>query len=274
MIQRYFDPQTFSAIKQDFKFLPAVLEKYFGEIEFSIRDNYFNLYFKGNSLSKVKYLGNNTYEVSINKKFFEKSRLNKDPRFTFIDKKDYQVCKVGSKLLHPLFQKSNIDSLCSQIRDVNNGEEIGFEQAIITDNLNNPVFFIIDRQITDSELKRKRIDLLALKQIQDDNYKFVVIEVKLGKNSELEYDVYNQLYQYVNHIKAHILEYRDCYEVYYRQKKELGLISLPYNSISIDDQDVEGRVVVGGYSNLADKYIACLKAKSNINIVQFRYELK
>lgn len=273
MIQRYFNPSTFNIIKKDFLFLSTMLEKYYGEIEFSIRDNYFNLYYKGNSLSRVKYNVKGYYDVSINKKFFDLSKAQADKRFTFIPKGDSFIGKLDADLLHPFFQKTYIDDLCARIRKVNNGEEIEFEQSIITDNIDNPEFFIIDRQVSDTELKLKRIDLLALKQIKDQCYRFVVLEVKLGKNAELQSAVVGQLNHYMNHIKTNLNDYADCYEKNYEQRKEMGFISIPYKSIIIDRKDIEGIVVVGGYSKIADKYISSLKSNHVIDVKQFKFKL-
>jgi CRISPR/Cas system-associated exonuclease Cas4 (RecB family) len=272
-IVRYFDPTTFSKIKHDFDFLFPLLQGYFGEIEFSIRNNYFNLYYKGNSLSMVKCTKTGSYKVSINKKFFNKSKAQSDKLFDFKLKGDSFKDDLSAKLLHPFFKKKYINDFCSKIRIVNNGEEINFEQSIITDNIDNQDFFIIDRQITDTDLMRKRMDLLALKKTGDGIYKFVVLEVKLGKNDELEGKVASQLAHYIDHIKLHLDEYAACYEKNYEQKKELGLLSIPFKSIKIDRNDVEGIVVVGGYSKIADKYIATLNSKHSLNIKQYKFNL-
>jgi hypothetical protein len=44
---------------------------------------------------------------------------------------------------------------------------------------------IIDRQVTDEKLRLKRMDLLALKQVEYRKFGFWVIEVKLGNSPEL-----------------------------------------------------------------------------------------
>ena len=272
-IKRHFDPSIFNRIKKDFDFLVPLLRGYFGEIEFSIPDNYFNLYYKGNSLSMVKCSKTGSYKVSINKKFFIRSKAQSDKKFDFKLKGDSFKDDLSAKLLHPFFKKKYINDFCSKIRNVNNGEEINFEQSIITDNLDNQDFFIIDRQITDTDLKRKRMDLLALKKTEEGIYKFVVLEVKLGKNEELEDKVASQLTHYIDHIKLHLEEYADCYEKNYEQKKELGLLSIPFKSIKIDRSDVEGIVIVGGYSKIADKYIATLNAKHSLKIIRYKFNL-
>ena len=82
----------------------------------------------------------------------------------------------------------------------------------------------------------------------------MVIEVKLGKNGELSEAVAEQLEHYVCHIRDEAAEaYARCYEKTYAQKRRLGLIAcadMPAE-IEIDGSEVEGLVVVGGYSQEA-----------------------
>lgn len=195
MIQRYFSSKVLISMKKDFDFLFPMLDNFFGEVDFSIRDNYFNLYYKGNSLAKVRLKRNGLYSVSISNKFFQNSKVKKDNRFSLHLRSSGEntIAELPPNLLYPFFQRTYINDLCSQIRIVNNGEEIEFEQSIITDNIDNPAFFIIDRQITETTLKRKRIDLLALKRLSETHYRFVVVEVKLGKNKDLKQAVVGQL---------------------------------------------------------------------------------
>ena len=163
----------------------------------------------------------------------------------------------------------------SRIKLVNNGEEIGFEQALITDNINNENFIIIDRQITDSDLKGKRLDLLALKYLEGNKFQFVVVEVKLGNNPELKEEVAKQLDVYINHINNHFKEYKSCYEQNYAQKRILDLIKKPiFPNIEIV-LPVKGLVVVGGYSGLANKQLTILKQNHpGLDITHFEYVLK
>jgi hypothetical protein len=55
IIRRYFSDDIFNVIKDDFAFLvKKVIESGF-EYDLQLRDNYFNIYYKGNSLGKVAY---------------------------------------------------------------------------------------------------------------------------------------------------------------------------------------------------------------------------
>ena len=91
----------------------------------------------------------------------------------------------------------------------------------------------------------------------------MVIEVKLGKNGELSEAVAEQLEHYVRHIRDEAAEaYARCYEKTYAQKRRLGLIAGPGmpDEIAIDGSEVEGLVVVGGYSQEAKAQAERLKA--------------
>ena len=71
MVQRYFSDKNFVRLQNDFEFLIKIIKSFKGELVFSIRDKYFNLYFRGNSAAKVIFLSNDTYRIEINKKFYD-----------------------------------------------------------------------------------------------------------------------------------------------------------------------------------------------------------
>ena len=278
IINRFFNQTNFKRMEDDFKFLFEIIkdEDFKGELDLALRDNYFNLYYKGNSLAKVEFGKGNSYKISINEKFFFETGAAKDTRFPEAEKKgDYSEISLDKKLLHPFFQKKYINQFISKIRKVNNGEEITLEQAIITDNLEREDIVIIDRQIMDNIFK-KRMDLLALHQVKENKneYSFCVIEVKLGNNPQLKDEVAGQLNDYVSHIEKYFDDYRDCYEKQYEQKRELDLIIGPkYKSIKIV-RPVKGLIVVVGYSGIAKTQIAQLTSKyPGLKIKSFSYLL-
>jgi len=271
-IKRYLSDDNLKRIKKDFNFLFKLIDTSYGEFDFAIRDNYFNIYYKGNSLAKVEPKNNDSYKVSINAKFFDHTKAD-NPSFYF-SKKNSENIILLSKQLHRFFQRKHLTEFASRIKKVHNGEEIDFEQSLITDNLNREDFIFIDRQVTDTKLKRKRLDLLALKQVKGNQYKFVVAEVKLGNNGELKSKVASQLDGYVKHINNNFSDYKKCYEKHFKQKQELGLIKKPViDNINII-KPVEGIILVGGYSGIAIKQINELKSTySNLKVKQFTNEI-
>lgn len=273
-IKRYFSLKNLKRIKKDFKFLISLIDTSYGEFDFAIRDNYFNIYYKGNSLAKVEPKKNDLYKVIINVKFFANTKAD-NPKFYIAKNGSNNISlTLNTKQLHPFFQKKHITEFASRIKKVHNGEEIDFEQALITDNLNKKNIIFIDRQVTDTILKRKRLDLLALRQVEGNKYKFLVSEVKLGNNKELKNKVASQLDDYLKHIKTNFTDYKKCYEIQFSQKKELGLIKIPASNKIEIIEPVEGIILVGGYSGIAKKQISELRTTfPHLKIKQFTNEI-
>jgi len=277
IIKRYFDNVNLKKIEKDFSFLLKQVKDLSNGLEFSIRDNSFNIYYMGNSLSRISFEKNGMYKIEISRKFFDGTPAI-NPKFHTsysIDKKKvrYKII-LSKKQLHPFFQKKHMTVFKRKIKEAQFQEETTFEQSLIADNSNREDIIFIDRQVTDKKW-RKKLDLLALKQLQDNKYYFVVCEVKLGNNPELKDKVYEQLKGYVDHIDKHFDDYKMCYEENYRQKKKLGLLDEPkYASIEIV-KPVEGLVVVGGYSGAGEPQIKLLKEKyPKLKIETFFYKLK
>jgi len=278
VINRVISGINLSRFLNDYKNLIKILNNSKGELDISIREDYLNIYFKGNSLAKIKFKEKDGYTVIIHEKFFEDTNAD-DPKF-YEGKncKNNYISLTLSAKKPPLrlLQKKHIDQFCSKIKKVNYGEEIVFEQALITDNMKRHDLIIIDRQITDKKLKRRRMDLLALEQIKSgfNKYNFLVIEVKLGNNPELKNDVAKQLNDYITHIENHFNDYKMCYEQQFSQKKELKIIkNCSFNTISIE-KPVKGKIVVGGYSKIAEGSISELRKNfPNLQVKQFNYKL-
>jgi hypothetical protein len=180
-------------------------------------------------------------------------------------KNKYVRFRIEAQKLHAFFQRSHLNGISSKIRTVGNGEEITMEQVIVTDNPPSRDFIIIDRQVADHS-NWSRVDLLALKRDPSSEYHFVVIELKLGRNHELREKAGEQVSNYVRHIRKNMKDYIDCYELNYRQKKELGLFDeimpeMPDNiTINKNISGVEGIVIACGYSKLAEENIKRLSS--------------
>ena len=255
IIKRHFSDDVFNRIKADFGFLiDRILQSGF-EYDLQIRDNYFNLYYKGNSIGKISFSSKTgLYNIRIHHKFIDqriKERFNPQEGY-------YLTFILPKEQLHPLFSQSNLASMSQKVKTVNFQEEVIFEQMIMTDNIGRDDFIIIDRQILD-KTDRTKMDLLALVKQADNNYQFCIVEVKLGNNPELRGDVINQLKGYIHRIEQNFEAYRKCYELNFRQKQELGLFDRDLNVSIIPG--VEGIIVILGYSGLAKKSIALLKEK-------------
>lgn len=270
VIERYLkqDEDRWNKLKIDLEPLVRLINSSGGEYSLQLRENYFNIYYQGNSLAKVIPNKNGTYTVLIHQEFVSSGMREKLEAYSMNkssisaeSKNNYVKFRLSAQNLRPFFQRNNLNSLSSKIRAVHSGEEITMEQVIITDNPPYPKFIIIDRQVAD-HVNKAQIDLLALKQGPgEDKFHFVVIEVKLGRNPELREKVGKQLSGYVEHIRRHMKDYVACYQKNYCQKKELGLFNgnMPdIIEINDDAESVEGVVAVCGYSGIAQENIKSL----------------
>lgn len=282
---RWLDERRWEQIKKNLQPLIGIINRSGGEYNLQLRENYFNIYYQGNSLALVRPSGNGTYTAYIHEKFaqgdalkkLEKHSINKPSEEGRIGSQDseYVIFRIRPSDFHRFFQSNNLNALASKVRRVGNGEEITFEQAVMTDNPPSANLIIIDRQVADHR-NRAQIDLLALARDSVDRpFHFLVIEVKLGRNPELSAKVGRQLTGYVNHVRNYIKDYADCYRKNYRQKKELGLFGpdlSEYVEIDEDRNSVEGLVVVCGYSGLAKQAINNLRKEIGQN--QWDIEVK
>ena len=302
IIERYLkvrsqNPEMWKQTKKDLKPLVGLINRSGGEYSLQPREDYFNIYYQGNSLAKVIPNKHGTYSARIHKEFLQLDEpdkiLKKLKQYSSINetspnakgKRKYVIFRIHPGKLYHFFQSNHLKALSSNIRAVHSGEEITFEQVLITDNPPSEKLIIIDRQVADHKNKAQ-MDLLALERASVDKpFHFVVIEVKLGKNTELHEKVGEQLNGYVKHIKKHMKDYIACYKENYRQKKQLGLFD-PFDhclpdeiEINTDEKTVEGLIVVGGYSGLAKKALTnlCHNIKENrwdIKVQQMRNEIK
>lgn len=258
IIKRYFsDLDTFNEIKPHFGFLIEKIIQSGFEYDLQIRDNYFNLYYKGNSIGKISYsLETELYKINIHNKFINNEIVD---RFKPIRKGTYLEFRLPEEKLHPLFSTKNLISMGQKVKTTDFQEEIIFEQMLMTDNINRNDFIIIDRQVIDKTSKTK-MDLLALVKKENNDYQFCVIEVKLGNNPELRGAVIDQVKKYINRISINFEAYKGCYEKNFEQKQELELLNkeLKVNIIP----GAEHIVVVLGYSGIAEESIRILKQKS------------
>lgn len=265
-INRYFSENAFVKFKTDFSFLTKKIKDSKGELDLQIRPgNKFNIYYKGNSLAEVTIQKAN-YVIKINKKFkSDKVADEKDkPKQRFIgrfdESGDYHKIILNPNELYIFFQSPIIEGLKKNIKDVNYKEEITFEQSLITDNIYSKKLIIIDRQVAGGGIKGT-LDLLALKEIDHAKYRLIILEVKLGNNKELRDKVVGQIKNYIEVIQERIDEFRKCYKENYAQKKAAGLFPDKFPDNITIDKEVEGRIVVGLYSEVGKEYIQELLKK-------------
>lgn len=269
IIQRYFSRlDVLENITNDFKSLIQIVNRYPDEYVIQLRKNYFNVYHKGMSLAKITPRAG-TYAVSISNKFLHddlRYKMSKACGGRTRNRSANTEFVVEPNEIRRFFRVDHLNGLKSNITGNGVTPELQFEQVLMSDNPASDTFIIIDRQIAATGWKG-RLDLLALvRNSATGPFHFLVIEVKMGNNEELERKVGDQLQSYIEHIDTHINDYVACYEKNYLQRNCMGLITdaMPA-SIEIENS-VKGMVITGGYSRLAEKATTKLQEQFDIRV--------
>lgn len=77
-IKRFFNDDNLARMQSDFSFLLETVRNSNREFYLALRDNGFNLYYKGNSLAKVSFdKPQKGYAVQMHKNFFQTLRQTK-----------------------------------------------------------------------------------------------------------------------------------------------------------------------------------------------------
>lgn len=281
VVRRDLTAQNFERAQKDFRFLPKLLGSFQGELDVELRGTRMHVYHRGNRAVEVLFASDGMYTISMHKSFIPKNlseALSKNGlKWTESKKGSYPVCKnIPKELLHPILQKAHLQAVCSRIKSIGYSEELHFEQMVIADN-RDPKCFIIDRQVSGTGLKKRSMDLLALVQRKAGDYRFLVLELKMGNNPELSGAVAGQLDGYMQHVKNNMSDYQTCYTEVYNQKLALGLlgdIGAPRESIVIADE-VQGAIMVAGYTGMARSAIKKLKPMlpKDVRFYQYSYGL-
>jgi len=278
VIRRYFEDQcVLKKVGRDFKRLIAAINNSRDEYTLQLRENSFNVYYRGSSLASVSPSTGGRYAVRIHRKFLEGAVCSNLSQYCFGEpyggrNDDAAVIRffVEPEYLPRFFQKKHLTAIARNIEKIPSKEELTLEQMLMTDNPPTPKMIIMDRQVADHVPRwGRQIDLLAVARSSEFGpFHFVVIEVKTGRNPELKKDVGKQLEKYVGHVENNKTDYVDCYTRNYSQKKYLGLFGgeLP-KTIKISGP-VKGLVVTGGYSRIATEAIHQLRSHYEIEVQQ------
>lgn len=264
-ILRFISESKFEKFFKPLSFLAKKVRDSKGELDLQLRKDYLNVYYKGNSLAKVNVMADH-FRIEVHSEFKLAKAVDNDskgrfPENTINTEGRYHSIQINDPILfEKFFQDKIVKALASEIKTVNNGEEINFEQSLITDNIENERFIIIDRQVAGGGIPGK-LDLLGLKLMESGKYCLVVLEVKLGNNPELKNDVAGQLERYVKAIERNFVEFKNCYEKNYSQKYELGLFGPNYPKNIVIEEGVIGKIIVGSYSGIASEQLKILYEK-------------
>jgi hypothetical protein len=269
-IKRFFSEDVFEVIQKDLKFLIDKIHQSKFEYDLQIRDDYCNLYYRGNNIGKITPKRRGLYTINIHTKFIDntiKKRFNGRTRAT----DEYLTFPITRKQLRNFYSTANLQSMARKVKNEAYKEELVFEQMLLTDNIGRDDLIIIDRQVKEGS-NQTRIDILALAKKEGKEYQFRVIEIKLGNNPELKSSVVNQLNGYIKRISDNFADYKKCYLKNLWQKQQLGIIN-PKLEVNIVE-GAQGMIVVGFYSGIAEKSIEDLRRKApNIKVAQFKNQI-
>jgi len=183
------------------------------DLDLHIRDNYLNLYYKGNSLLKLTETRPGRYQVDIHEKF--KQGLDIPEELS-----DEAAARHFMRLIPHIKQNIIIQGKGSL--------EIEYEQMIIRANnfepRNNSEYFIVDRQYP---VDTGRFDLTGIywnrnRRRQGQEVPMCLMEVKFAINQDIG-QIHDQLERYYKAIKVRAASIAEEGESIFRQKLELGL---------------------------------------------------
>lgn len=187
------------------------------DLVLDIRDNYLNIYFKGQSLLKLTENEiKAAYDVGIHEKFAQNISELPD--------------NLGNEGDVAMFVRK-IPNIKDRITEVTkSGSEVEFEQMLIRSNNYEPrlntEYFIVDRQYSGVGAK-EQFDLLGLFWPRANRRKnrmvdLAMIEVKYGLNPDVS-EIHNQLSRYFTEIDNHFSDVcKDVHSIF-MQKLKLGL---------------------------------------------------
>ncbi len=191
------------------------------DLNLEIRDHYINVYYKGNSLLKLRETSSFEYRAEIHKKFLD--GLNIDLIFN-----ENNISQFLNAI--PLM-KQNI------VIHGKRSLEVEYEQMIIRANnfelRNNSEYFIVDRQYT---MKEGRFDLTGIfwemtHRHRGQEVPVCLMEVKFALNPDIE-EVHDQLARYYEAIGPRSAEIAEEMQAVFRQKIDLGLYRQPANRLT------------------------------------------
>lgn len=183
------------------------------DLNLEIRENYLNIYFKGNSILKLAQVTQDKYRVTIDRAFTAGLVLPSE----LVD-----AASAGAFLENLPALKQNV------IRHGKMSMELEYEQMIIRANnfepRNNSEYFIIDRQYT---VPVGRFDLTGIfwdrrRRRKGQEVDLCLMEVKFALNPDID-KVHKQLDRYYNSLQPIAADIAEECESVFCQKLELGL---------------------------------------------------
>ena len=210
---RRFSESFMSCLKNDFLSPIVTVVKEDKDLDFQIRDNYFNIYYKGNSLLNLSEASGRRFKVGIHEKF----AAGLDIPDVILDQQS-----AAAFVANIPYIKSRI------VRHGSTSLELEYEQLIIRANnresRNSSEYFIIDRQYT---RPAGRFDLTGIfwdrsGRRTHQEVPLCLMEVKFALNPDTK-DVHKQLSAYYDALEEDAEAIAEEHQIIFCQKLELGL---------------------------------------------------
>ncbi len=210
---RHLSESFMSCLKNGFLAPIVAAVKEDKDLDFHIRNNYVNIYYKGNSLLKLSEASGRRFKVDIHPKF----TAGLDIPDVILDQQTATAFVANIPYI-----KSNI------IRHGASSLEIEYEQLIVRANnresRNLSEYFIIDRQYA---RPAGRFDLTGIfwdrsGRRRHQKVPLCLMEVKFALNSDIR-NIHEQLSTYYDALEEDAEAIAEEHQIMFRQKLELGL---------------------------------------------------
>ena len=271
IINRALSDANYERAKSELAFLVEHLgrSRFRGELAIEFRGpSEIGIYDRGLRLAQLRLSRERGYRVTTHRSFIRGCALEHDVRFPDVGDPDksYATFAATSESIRALLQTGYLAAMRSRIKGIPHREELGVAHVdIAADNMAGSDVIVVDREVGDSapEHPGERLDLLALQQVGEKEYRFLAIEVKLGNNAELDTltcrrngvrSAVEQVEGYARHIEHYFEDYARCYRRNVAQKLGLKLLS-GWHEAPIIVRGTRPMLVVAGYGGIAAPHL-------------------
>jgi len=235
ILKRFFDPKAFIKLKEEFTFLINSIKANKDELSITLGNNHIALYFHGISFVKIEFSIFGEYEVMIPKSLFPDS-LRDNKQFNFRESASNYFAELNVPLLQELLNESGLEQFKEKIKPSSLPETILFPHKLIQANKNRNDFIILDRFVTDGDLKGKRMDMIAVSK-NNDMYSLTILQSCLSTEGGTESASAGKLQNFMQNVKRHVEDYKINFKENYKQRYELGLYDSSFpNTIDINNK--------------------------------------
>jgi hypothetical protein len=221
ILKRFFDENTFEKLKSEFAFLIENIKADNDNFGLSLGNNHVALYFKAQPMAKIEFSPFGDYETMIPKAFLP-DVLRDDKQFNFRESARDSFAELNLEKLKNLFSQEMLKSFKEHFLKNDQPAPLAFAHDVIEANKNRSDFIILDRNVTDGDLKGKRMNMMALEK-NDLAYGMRIIEICFKADPAAEDDLGRKSSLFLKNTEKHFADYKTNFENNYEQRQRLGL---------------------------------------------------